>query len=322
MRFITRLTLAALVLVSVLGAATIPARAQGDSPLTDEEQALLDRVFAARDVQNGYDNYQEDSTQVYARDTIITYEGQTQTQQQVSDLSRSVVYVQDGATRDFTATLSATETATESQGGQDDVNSLTVNADAVYVEGTLYVNAAYAEPDPALPVLADGWVVVDDPAASEVYSLLDLDNMVENVAMFDDEELVRGAATSVTMEPGTNDDGAAVDVITVNFEGADSGLAVLSGAPDGINPALEAIINASSEVSMTLSVALDADNNPLNVSSTMLITAEGMDGQALAPDQLPEGVLIDVSYDLQQTQVFSAANAEIEPITAPEDLAE
>ncbi|WP_119067039.1 hypothetical protein [Aggregatilinea lenta] len=322
MRFITRLTLAALVLVSVLAAASIPARAQGDSPLSADEQALLDRVFVARDVQNGYANYHEDATVLYVRDTVIVYQGETQTQQQVSDLTRTAVYVQTGDTRDFSATVTAIETATRVQDGQEDVDSVTIDADAIYVDGTLYVSAAYAEPNPDLPVLAEGWIVVDDPDADEILSLLELGDLVEDSALFDDEDLVRSAATSVTIEPGTTEDGTAVDVITVGFDGPESVLAVMAGSPEGVNPTVEAILSVASEAGMALSVSLDADNNALEVNATMLIAAEGVDGHTLSPDQLPEGVTLDLRFDQQQTQAFSDVNAEIGPITAPDVVTE
>lgn len=322
MRLMTRLTLSALVLVSVVGAAVIPARAQGDSPLSADEQALLDRVFAAREVQDGYTNYHEDATQLYVRDTVVAYQGQTQTQQQVTDLTRTAVYVQTGDTRDFSATLTDTETSSRVQGAQEDVNTGTVNADAIYLDGTLYVNAEYAEPGPDLPALAEGWIVVDDPDADEILSLLGLGDLVEDTALFDDEALVRSAATSVTVEPGTTEDGTAVDVITVAFDGPDSVLAIMAGSSEGVNPTVEAILSVASEAGMALSVSLDADNNALEVSSTMVIAAEGIDGHTLSPDQLPEGVTLDLRFDQQQTQAFSDFDAEIEPIVAPDVVAE
>jgi hypothetical protein len=87
---------------------------------------------------------------------------------------------------------------------------------------------------------------------------------------------------------------------------------------EGMDPLTQALLDAVSDsFEARIAVTLDADNNPLRVETMLWMSAVGVDAHALAPDQFPEGLVMDFHYERSETEDYSAVNAPVEPVSAP-----
>lgn len=317
-----RLRVALVIVMVLVGVVALPVRAQDG--LTDEQVMLLERVFEARDKLDTYASYTHNRMGSETQDISVT----------LGDLSQSfitthewegtaqVIQMVDGGRN---IALAVTGTASNQEAGPNGAVMLefTIMAEARLVDGTLYVNAAYETPDPALPELPVGWVMVEDLDEYEAFDSLQLDDLldVEDDELFDDPELVKATATDVQVEVVTMDDGTAADKITVTF--SRDGLLAAYTNQDDIDQAALDLFNAANETSnAVLEITLDADNNPLQATMSMALHAVEVDANALNPEIYPVGMVLSFDLTATETETYSNFDATFDPAVVPEELAE
>jgi hypothetical protein len=301
------------VLVVLLVGALIPARAQ-DGGLSDEELALLERVFAARENLKNYSSYVEEMSVLESQETTVTLEDETRVFTNQALIEWTATFIQAEDSRNVSATIFA-------QVQEDDI-SYSIEAEARVVDGTLFFNGAYLIPDPDLPLLPEGWIAVADPDVVEVLENLHLDNLIEDDALVDEQDLMRAAASSVTAVPSTLDDGTPVDIIAITLDSAGVAMALTESSEMGADPAFASSMAAAltDESELIMTVALDADNNPHQVAMIGDMEAVDIDGHAINPEQFPEGLMFDTSLSQVRTWTYSQFNEPFESVAAPEDL--
>jgi hypothetical protein len=304
------------VLVVLLTGALIPASAQ-DGGLSDEELALLDRVFAARENLKNYSSYVEEATFLEEQNFLVKLGEESREFNNQYFVQRTATILQ-GDTNNISATIFA-------QIQEDDV-SYSIDAEARVVDETLYFNGTYLIPDPDLPLLPEGWTVVVDPDVVEGLENLHLDDMIEDDSLggtlFDEPDLMRAAASLVTVMPSTLDDGTPVDIIAITLDSAGVAMALTeSSVLEGDSAASSTAAALTDESELVLLVALDAENNPHQVVLTSTIEAIDVDGPSFDPS-FPEGLTFDTSLAVVQTHTYSQFNEPFEPVAAPEALAQ
>jgi hypothetical protein len=301
-----------LMLVAVMGMSGAVSAQDG---LTAEQDALLERVLAARAVRDGYASYATSSHQTENRSISVTLGSVTQTVSEVQNLARTSMVVQ-GETDNVSAMLNASVERHDVQpSGREIVTTYAVSGEARLVEDVLYLNAALDSGDgPEVPSVPDGWFEVKNPDDYEYLKLSDLENVP---SALDDQEEMRAAAADVTLESVMLEDGTTADQITITFD--KDGLSMIMNEPDQeIDPLTQALLDAiSDDFEARIMVTLDADNNPLRVETLLTMNAVGVDAYALAPDQFPEGVTMDFHYERSETEDYSDVNAPVEPVSAP-----
>lgn len=294
-----------------------PALAQGDG-LTEEQLALLDRVFAARAQLETFESYLEESTGDESQALSITLEGQAFELLDSTAWQRTQTVIHAPEGKNVDAQLSAT---VSSQGEE----AFRVSAQARFVAGTLYVSAAYDEPSDALAPLPEGWIAVEDAdAIGEVYpalAALQLGSIAsdEPSTLLEDQERLRTTATDVTLEPITLEDGTSADQITVTL-GRDALLTIILEDTD--DPFQLGLFSALSEDSQaTLRAVLDNGGRAVEVHTTIELSAQDIDAAALSPDDFPPGTLLSFSFVGVEEQRYRQIGEAFEPVSAPEELA-
>jgi hypothetical protein len=301
----------------------LSAHAQDGGGLSEEQQVLLERVFHARENYRAYDSLVEDVIGGQSRELILSIGDNRQSRSSAIAWERSAQIIREEEGRNITAT--ATASITDSGTGiRGEVNSRTrtLVVDFRLVGGTIYLQAAYGAdtaPDPELPVLPEGWFEVESLQDWPVLEDLELQDLVEPHNVFDDFENVRAVVSDVTVVPGSLDDGTPVEAITLTFDVA--GLRVLYGQGPA-NPTMAQILaNLTEDSGASLTVTLDADDNPYEVSSEVVLHATGLDTSTFGFDQVPAGAGLEFTNEFSRHEVYSRVNAPFEPATVPEELA-
>jgi hypothetical protein len=305
------------IVVLVMIVASVPAQAQ-DGGLTDEELALLDRVFNAREVILSYDSYVQVADGAEKHTRTFKLDGESQTFSKTYDWERASTVVRT----DEVWTVRSNITSYVEETSPDGMMSYTLVAESRYVDETLYVNAEYDPPDPSLPALPDSWTVVDDLGSFEMFDCLQLEDILEPELLVDDPDLILATAVSVRTQADTLKDGTPVTLIVVTFDSA--GLMTIlseSTVPD-IEPETIVFLLAalSTDSEMRLAYVMDAEDNLLGFKSLMSLYAFDVDAHAVAPDQFREGILVDLSVESTHTEFYRQLGEMFEPITAPEDV--
>jgi hypothetical protein len=287
-----------------------------DGGLTAEQNALLDRVFAARALRDGYSSYVSISHQTENRSITITLGSAIQTVSEVQNLARTSTVVQSEAGRNVSTTLNVSvERSGVQPNGREVVTTYAVSGEARLVEDALYLNAVLDSGEgPEVPTLPDGWFEVQNP---DDYQYLKLDDLRDAPSLWNDEEQTRAAAADVTLENVAMEDGTTADQITVTFD--KNGLLLsMKETNQDIDPLTQTLLDAVSDsFEARITVTLDADGNPLRAETMLSMSALGVDAHTLAPDQFPDGIVMDFHYERSETEDYSAINAPVEPVSAP-----
>ena len=308
----------AVMIVALTLGSGAPARAQDGSGLSEEQLALLDRVFAARQLLDTFESYVEIGTGLDAQTLTLVLGEQSVDLADVTEWAwtESVINSPDGKNVD--AQLGA---AVSSQGEE----AFRVVGDARFVDGVLYVSAAYDPPSDDLPPLPDGWLLIEDPEtigdSHPALAALQLDNISsdEPNTLLEDQARMRETASDVTLETVTLDDGTEADRITVVF-GRDAILGVMvEGVDDPFQLGL--FSGLTDESGATLSALLDGEGRALEVRTTIDLIAVDIDAATLSPDDFPDGALLSFAFQGVEEQRYEQINEAREPVSAPEELA-
>jgi hypothetical protein len=312
-----------LVVLIVIAPAAMNARAQ-DGGLSDEQQALLERVIQARENYQGYSSLVEEVNGGQARELILTMGDNQRSFSTVVTWERSAQIIQGEDGRNIAAMATAT-IVDSGIGPTGEVNSRsrTVIVDLRLVDGQLYLLAEYGpdtSPDLELPELPEGWFVVEKLSDWSVLEDLNLQDLVEQNSIFDNPDSVREAATDVMLGATTLEDGTPVDMITFTVDAA--GLRLLLGSGPDTGPMSRIIQRLDDDSGATLAVILDADDKPYEVMSEMVLHATGLDASLFGMTDLPAGTSVEFETEFASHEIYSQINETLEPAAVPEELAD
>lgn len=317
-----RIKVTLLLLVALL-LASFPVFAQ-ESTLTEEEQATLDRALASLQAELDIER------EIYTAETDVTntqnlvfYLGE-ETEQRTETVStlQTVNVIKDGEDRNVGATFTINYSALT---GTDEANAVeyTMSGEIRYVDGALYVTAAYDSSTGEVPTLPEGWVLVDDPANFPELEVIDLENFIDDYVNEDDEDeiadrqaLIDGLgqyATSVELTQAEIN-GTAVDVVFITL--TTEGFAALQ-ANNPNSAALFAVFPQDEETAQ-FALALETDTDQLRgLAINFSGTATAVPLNVLVPTA-PEGSTADLVVELTNTDTLLDANPTLTPVEAPE----
>jgi hypothetical protein len=309
-----------LLLVSI-GLGSVVYAQDSNNNLSSDQLALIDRVVQARTNLKSYTSFADEASGTEKETLTFSMLDQSQSFTQEVTWERTDTLVRaDGkeyVQADITATISKAGL------GPSDAVNYTVSAEARVIDGVIYVNAAYVQPTPNLAELPDGWVIVEDPANTDVYKYLQLDDLLDHSSLYDDADLLKRSVSDVTIETQTSDDGTPVDVITLVFDQSGLALALRESQAEGVDPGMVEALYSSLSVDsyQKVTIVLDADDTPIQFTLAMLVQAVGIDAHALAPDEFPDGIGLDMAVEASRTETYRQINEPLEPATVPEKFA-
>ncbi len=315
LRWIGALVMVAMLAV-VIGGGPVRAQEGAGGNLSDEQRALIDRVVQTN--FEGYQSYHTDGSGTDKQTITFSQGNATRTFIQTVTWTQSVDLVRVDGEKNIRAEVSATVSTA------DEV-SYTVNAEARLIDGVLYVKAAFVPPAPEQITLADGWVIVEDPAHQDVYKYLQLDDLISDRSpLYDDAALLETMVSDVTLETRTLDDGTPVEAITLVFDRDGLVLSLRETQDDesaaGLSDMLYDAVNSNSHATAVL--VIGPDNTPLQFGAAMLVETEAVDAHALAPDQYAEGTILKLVLDYSGTRTYSRFNEPLDPARVPGELVE
>jgi hypothetical protein len=296
----------------------IPVRAQEGGGLTDEESRLLDRVFAARDIQRGWSSYVEQANGIETREMALSSGPEAQVQSTVASWDRTSTVIRDGNA--FNIQSAMTVTVTNEEAGMNS-QSYTMNADVRLVDRQLYVRAAYdGEPQSGWPSLPEGWVMVRKLSDWPGFQSLNLGDFLQQATPFDNPERLKAVNPTVTLEAGTLDDGTAVEIITVDLDVQ----AIQTLFSTSINDSsMKALIDGlgGDTAGVLLFVLSPDDNRPYQIETRVTLQALGLNAQKFGQGNSPNTQL-DLTTSFLRSESYSQINESFEPAAVPEELAQ
>ena len=300
-------------------------QAQDGGEYSDEE--IIDRIFSIVELEDSYTSYEGFRLEMETNETTITVGEIEQIFSDTASYSINGYVLQDEEDKDRYYDVSLTYF--ESRNGE--TLEYVMDGEIIVVEQIAYANMTYSEAtENALP-LEEGWLIVETVEdIPEAYEGLSIDQIFDDDlgSLFENKELMVEYATSASYQQkivDTDDGDIVVDEFTVTVDGENFGpyFRALYAADDPeTNPLTEALINEGITGEITLRIEFTEDGNIRVLQGFIEFSNEGVDGYAVAPEQLPEGTLIDWYGSSDVFQFFTNINGEFEPITPPVAVSE
>lgn len=317
---IKRSKLSLVVVLALLAtmSAGLTANAQGDDGLTEEEQALLDRLTHAVEISqaDNYDTFVTDNTEAMFLSMSGEFGGQTINAEFDSNLTTTTYHINSDP-ENVRAELSLEYSELTQEG---DVITYSILAEVRLVDDTLYVLAVReADDDSILEPMPDGWIVFeseDDWPALEELDLADfLDD--DETDPLENAATIFGEASAVTLESGELDDGTPVDAITITFlgEGLAAAMREIGEIEEDIADLYE---QADPESGFEMGILLDENDQVLYVEMVGTLTWAELDLSTIIPEVPPGMVFISLALDVNMSRTISNINEPLEPVAAPE----
>lgn len=308
----------ALVAILVITIA-LPASAQ-DGGLSEEEQALLDRVLEAEAEITNSDAYTAVSVENFTLDFVVL-DGETTVLERtdITLIEEEIAYLYDAETD----TDNEVRMVTVSYEFSDNFNnggSYVMVGEGRQVEGVLYANFAYEASEGDVDPLPDGWVIVDETSLDLFPGLTeaDLDDWLESITEEDDAEdpldAIFSENTIAATSTTTTEDGVEVEtiVLTVSAEGIAS---IFAEGEEDAGPLAGFLDNIqANDTDFTFRFE---DGQLVSRISALSFTLTGIPGTAISAD-FPETWVIDYSYLIEETQTLLSFDSPTEPATAPD----
>lgn len=302
----------------------------GGDGLTGEERALLDRLSQAAERFESYTSYNNVYEVVDNEVTLISMPNGSFDLQETRVLEADETVIL-GDNPNGQALVSATVERNEAQV----FSTYTINGELRYVDGVLYLNVAYAEPQADLPALPDGWVTVNAVDAfvadNPTLEILDLSGFVEqftdNGVESEDSQRSRlqlvsdlgEFASAVTLDR-SEIDGEGVDVITVFFGWQGLSQILLQEDPEfDLNDPL-ALLFAEQlgelDDLLSLLIAVNDAGDVVGIATGFRVELIDVEMSQIA-DNVEPGTLYNLVLDNFEVNTITQFNADFEPITAP-----
>lgn len=298
---------------------TSQAQDEGDD-LSEYERLLLDRFVDAMLLPQTYENYVQTGVIKDLQELNYDLNGQiasisTGTQTSYETL---VINTADGRILSSLVDLLYQDVAP----GETTVYAL--SGEIRVVDDQLYVQASYSDDTTAsLPQLPDGWILVDDPANYPEFAELSLNDYLDTTTIFDDRELLASNLSAINIETQVIN-GVDVQTVSMAFRGDDFTpifKAMQSAdAPANTGSALfDAIFaNLTEDTEIVMSVAIDAENNPLIYVININLESMPLDLSLIDAENFTSDDTLVVRLLVQRENTLADYNStDIEPITAP-----
>ncbi len=307
-----------LLFVALLVVPLIGVQAQGIDELSEEEQALLERFFSVAETDDDYTSFSISSEETLNLTLTIDIGVPVEVSQYGTRTVEAYV-VRDGDVENASGTAAVEYSSSTPDG---DV-AYSIEADIVFLDEVLYVDAAFLESEGDVAEIESGWQVYESADdIPDVLDELDLDNLFEDEdeeELFERRELIESAVTNVLLLEDELDDGRPVEVIILVFEGegaAEFFRAVAEEDESG-NPFVNIIYTSEGEGSVSIGVAIDENENLVGMAVELSLALEELDLTPFNIEGIPEGATLTASIENNRIDTLADINGEFDPIEAP-----
>lgn len=310
-----------LLIVLLMSIFVSPLAAQDDG-LSEEEQALLDRVLTAVASVRTFSSYSTTATVSETQDLSINIAGieQVLTSSTTAEIQANLI-----DPRGENPNVSGTATASFASNENGEEVAYDVEAEFRYVEGVLYINAQYANDTTGPMDLPEGWTVVDSlEGLPEQLDILNLDKVIESVMTGETDDPTDALANlqkvaenaSVITSTEEEIDGVAVEAVTITFDWTTMRDAMVEDIGGEDNPIMPVFDQLSGDIG-SITVYLDENDQPVGYILNLNIDLQDIDLSAVT-SEVPAGTGISMLLTLEQSNMLSNVNGTLEPVTAPE----
>lgn len=304
--------------VGLLVVPLIGVQAQGVDELSEEEQALLERFFAVAETDDAYTSFSISSEETLNLTLTIDI-GVPVVVSQYGTRTVDAYVIRDGDVENASGTVAVEYSSSTPDG---DI-SYSIEADVVFLDEVLYVDAAFLESEGDVGEIESGWQVYESADdIPEVLDELDLDNLFEDEdeeELFERRELIESAVTNVLLLKDELDDGRPVEVIVLEFEGegaAEFFHAVAEDDESG-NPFVDIIYTSEGEGSVSIGIAIDENENLVGMAVELSLALEELDLTPYNIEGIPEGATLTASIENNRIDTMADINGEFDPIESP-----
>lgn len=312
------------VLVAGLAAVALPnsSISQAQGGLSDEDIASLDRVYAMLETSDSYTSYHSETTRSDSQTLIMTINGETSERGQTNTVTESKTIIRNDLEDESLNNIQATAVLDIVAVNDGTEVSATINADILYVDQILYMNAQGEGASDFLNGIVEGWQAYDsEEAVPEGFDSLKPDSYFGDNEdnPFEDREYILPLISSIAVEPSELEDGTAVDIITITIDGEGfyTFYTDLLAESEEENPLLGIITPELLDGTIIYSITVDAENTPIAYNIDLTMTIAEFDLSLIAPN-VPEDSLVSIIYSQSEESFISEANAEFSPAVAPE----
>lgn len=303
----------------IFSGSTSISRAQDGPDLSEEEQALLDKFFAGIELQDTYESYAFFRYNSLSIGLEITIPGVDETvslaQSKILGQDGYILRVEDAENRYVEYTLNYSNLA------PGDISAYEMVAEAIFLDGQLYLNPTFNRAEGNFEPIVEGWqVFTSEEELTSNYEELDLeDYFTDDPDVFEDRELVESSVSSVTSAPFTRDNGLELELITItiaqeNFAKLMQGQ--LDDDPD--NPFNAIFLDETATSNIIIQGGLDEDGNIVYMEMQMSFSITDLDATAILGDEAPSGTSLSMTLNGTLAGEITDINGEFEPIVAPE----
>jgi hypothetical protein len=312
----TMKTLIVALVVTFVAMPLLGVQAQGTDGLSDDELALLDRLDAVAGTPQTYTRFSSVADDALSFDATFDVGEPIETGWIVRRVME-IDIIRDGAQTNVAGMADVAVTWLPDHAG-----SYEIEADIVFVDRTLYVDAAYAEADGEVSEIESGWQRFrsswEIPAALEELELHELFTGDDENNIFDRPDIIERAVTGVRLETDEMDDGRPVDVIILDFEGQGAIQAfLLMGADD--QGLFSVMFNPESDGMITVSVMVDDHENLVGWTVDWTSHVEDLDLTPFNIQDIPDGSTLTATMSRSYVETLSNIDGEIDPIVTPVD---
>ncbi len=303
-------------LIALVALPMFGVQAQGRDDLSEEEQALLDRVITALEGREEYVNFNLTSEETTVLNFNLTILGQSVEFSQNSTISSESLVIKNGDSENIARTMELTYEEIE----PDATISYTIAAEVVFLDDVLYVNAEVVDSESDFGPIEEGWQVFESAEdIPEVLEELDLGDLFdEEISPLERIDIIERSVSSISSEPDEID-GMPVENITLEFSG-DGMTELFSGMmeeQDEENPFIEVMLSSASNGEATLVVALDENDQLVATAFRLTLSMQDVSLDEFEIEELPAGTVLSLEMEETQIDIASNIDAEVEPIEVP-----
>ncbi len=297
----------------------VPAQAQDNNPLSEEEMALLERALDARATLKTYTSYVEHTVLIESRNTTVRTNELSYTDEAITTTERTAkVIVRDGQ-KNITATLVAIFDTTEAVQAEDNGEQNTtqiIEAEARLVDEVLYVQAEC----PLCGIMGgetmpEGWVTVSDPNQFSAFSSLFLDYFFDGPSGLDARDVLLAQADSVKVAQEQTEDGTPVEVIYITFD-ATSTAAIVAENLGADSLAVRLFEEGSDQSGLELRISINDEGQMVGMDSILVIDLPLTDDPILTNGVA--GAETSSHFVSSTFSTYTQINQPLDPAVAPE----
>ena len=299
-----------------------------DGERSEQAQALMERAFAAIDRQQTYESYVQTGYELMLMEVNVSMLGITALLHNSTEREFVTTYTQSPGGDNLYGDMTYRFDNRSDLPGDEVHEVYTVEAEVRFVDGQLYINAAYSEAEGDVPSLPMDWTAVSSRFDFPLYTELGLDayrareTSILTTGSIEDMDVLTDAISDVVLRQDTLADNTPVDIISMAIGPTAFGDMLYAIGSVGDDPLFEDIVEMlDKDDYIILEVAVDANENSRWVRLVLSLSLDSEElGTLLEAQDVPTaGADMTLTVRVEFWRTYDQINADLEPIEAPLD---